>query len=225
MKNEIIILIPAYNPDEKLIKVLNDLEKNKYSEIVVINDGSVNNKIWEKISKKVKIIKHDKNQGKGRALKTGIDYCLKSYKNKVGIITLDADGQHLVEDVNKLYATLIKNNESVVLGSRNFYDKNIPFTSRMGNIIFRNIFKLKTKKAITDTQTGLRAFPWFYLDNLLKVEGERFDYETNVLIDCVERKIPIIEVSIETLYINKNESSHFNKIKDTINVCKTITKK
>lgn len=224
MKKDIVILIPAYNPDEKLIKVIEELQKSNYKNIIVVNDGSNNDKIWKQLDKSITILKHDKNRGKGRALKTGFEYCLNKYKNILGIITMDADGQHLVKDVDKLYDAILKNKNSLILGCRDFYQKDVPISSRVGNVVFRNLFKLKTKKKITDTQTGFRVYPISIIDELINVNGERFEYETNVLFKICELNIKIIEVTIKTIYINKNESSHFNKLKDSINICKTIIK-
>ncbi len=225
MKSDIVILIPAYNPDEKLVKLLEELINNKYKNIVVVNDGSKNSEIWKNINSEIIILTHKENKGKGQALKTGFKYCLNKYSNINGVITMDADGQHLVKDVNKIYESIKENSDSIILGCRNFYDKKVPLTSKIGNIFFRKLFKLRTRQKITDTQTGLRGFPFSIIKEILMVEGDRFDYETKVLFKCVELKLKIIEVSIETVYINKNESSHFNKIKDSLDVCKTVIKK
>lgn len=225
MNLEIVILIPAYNPDEKLIKVLEELKSNNFLNIVVVNDGSKADSIWSTIEKYAIVLEHDENKGKGRALKTGFSYCLDKFRDKIGVITIDCDGQHLVSDVIKIYQEMLNNKDSVILGSRNFYDKNVPFTSKMGNLIFRKILKLKIKKEIKDTQTGLRGFPINVLKNLIDIKGNRFEYETNVLIGLVKNKIKISEVLIETVYINNNETSHFNRVKDSIDVLKTIIKK
>ena len=83
----------------------------------------------------------------------------------------------------------------------------------------------RVKKEIKDTQTGLRGFPINVLKNLIDIKGNRFEYETNVLIGLVKNKIKISEVLIETVYINNNETSHFNRVKDSIDVLKTIIKK
>lgn len=224
MKDDVIVIIPAYNPDEKLEKTISDLKKNQYINIIVINDGSTNNKVFDRIKKQVKVLKHAQNKGKGEALKTGISYCLKTFSDKIGIITVDADGQHLIEDINKIYFTFHKHKNSVILGCRNFKEKKVPFSSKAGNLIFRYLLKQKTKLAIKDTQTGLRALPFYYLKELLLVNGERYEYETNVLIDCIQKKIPILEVDITTVYIDKNQTSHFNKMRDSLNILKTVLK-
>ena len=220
IKNDVVILIPAYNPDDELKDIINELNENRYTEIVVINDGSKNDKIFNEVVDKAKILKHAENKGKGMTLKTGMRYCIENFKNKKGIITVDADGQHLVEDINKVYNVFIQNRGSIILGSRNFHDKGIPFKRKIGNIVFRNIFKNKTKKDIKDTQTGLRAIPFEYLNNFIMVAGERYEYETNMLLQCIKNDISIIEVEIKSIYRNKN--THFNSIKDSIKIFRTV---
>lgn len=219
MKNDVAIIIPAYNPDENLNKLIKDLEENKYVKIIVINDGSEKTEIFKQIEESVTILEHKKNQGKGRAIKTGINYCLENFNDIIGAITVDADGQHLIEDVNKIYNALENNRNSIILGSRDFKSKQIPFRSKIGNIIFSKILKRKTGIKISDTQTGLRGIPIKYLNDFKEIRGERFEYETNVILNCIEKGINIIEVRIQSIYINKNKSSHYRIIKDSIKIC------
>lgn len=220
-KNKIIVLIPAYNPTELLIELVKDL-KNKNIEIIVVDDGSDNKEIFNKIQKYAYIIKHKINKGKGRALKTGLAYIKENYNNDYIIVTMDADGQHKVEDALKLYNYCIKNPNTLVLGSRKL-DKNVPIKSKLGNTITRNVYKLVTKTKIYDTQTGLRAFSTELVDKLLSIKGERYEYEINMLLE-LSNIIPIKEIDIETIYIDNNKKSHFNPIKDSYRIYKEIIK-
>ena len=222
MKNNVIILIPAYNPDITLKKLIEKLTQNGYFRIIVVNDGSICSKVFENISNDVTILEHKQNRGKGRALKTGINYCIQSCKDILGIITVDADGQHLIEDINRIYETFIQNKNSIVLGCRNFHSKNVPLKSKIGNIIFNYIFYKKTRIKIKDTQTGLRAIPSQYLREIEKIEGERFEYETNMLLYCIRNKINILEVAIQEIYIQKNKNTNFKSLIDSIRICKTL---
>lgn len=224
MKNDIAIIIPAYNPDKQLIKIVKELKENNYAKIIVINDGSEESEIFNKIKNSVIIIQHQSNKGKGRALKKGMFYCKDNYPNISGIITVDADGQHQIDDINNVYQRFKKEKNSLILGSRDFVQKNIPFRSKIGNKIISNKIKKKTKVKIKDTQTGLRAIPIQYLKEMLKVEGEGFEYETNMILYAIYKKINIVEVPIKSVYINKNKSSKFNVLKDSIKIYKTINK-
>lgn len=218
MKDNIVIIIPAYNPNEELCTLIKRLRENDYINILVINDGSENLEIFNKINSNAIILNHKENMGKGVALKTGFDYCLRNFKNASGVITVDADGQHLVKDINKVYEQFINNNDKIIFGSRNFNSSKVPLRSRIGNVLFRNILRLKIKAKIKDTQTGLRAIPIKYLKKLKEIKGERFEYETNMLIYFIKNKIDIIEVNIETVYINKNKTSNYKVIKDSIKI-------
>ena len=159
MKDKVTILIPALNPDEKLVNLIHDLLENDFSNIIVVNDGSddKHSKYFKQIEDNAVILKHAVNLGKGRALKTGINYYINNYSNNnIGIITLDADGQHKISDVNKIYTEMISNINSLILGVRNFNSKSIPFRSRFGNKITRYLFGFLTGIKIQDTQTRIK---------------------------------------------------------------------
>lgn len=100
---EIGIIIPAYNPDNQLVNLVENLIEKGYRTIIVVNDGSnkISQKYFKKIEGKCYILNNKVNQGKGNALKKGFRYILKNYEEKKGIITVDADGQHSIEDIRK----------------------------------------------------------------------------------------------------------------------------
>jgi glycosyltransferase involved in cell wall biosynthesis len=170
------------------------------------------------------VLHHGHNQGKGAAIKTALLFISKNLDdcNVIGI--MDADGQHLPEDMEKLVAKVNKRPDSLILGVRNI-DRNMPIKSRLGNKITRLVFRILSGVKITDTQTGLRAFPRSMLNKLLAVEGTRYEYETNVLFFCVKKEIPIVEVPIETIYHDEtNSCSHFHAVRDSFRIYKDILK-
>ena len=212
---KILIIIPAYNPDQKLKVLIQSLKKYNYTNIIVINDGSKNRSIFDKIKDEAIILQHNNNLGKGKALKNGITYVLQNLQNVKRIITVDADGQHKVEDINKVYQMSQLKENSFILGSRNFKDKIVPFRSKIGNKIMSYVLYKKYNKKIKDTQTGLRAISKFYFENLIQIPGDRFEYEMNVILYGIKNDISIIEVPIESIYIEKNKSSHYRIIRDS----------
>ncbi len=217
----IIALIPSYNPDNILIEYIEDLYKNGFKKILIIDDGSKDKQIFEKIKKLdyCIVLTHQINLGKGAAIKTGFRYYNRNLKEKYnGIITLDDDKQHSIIDALKL--SKFNDLNSLILGVRNFNLKNIPFKSRMGNKITSFMFKLFYKKKISDTQTGLRIYPNKLIEKLSYLDGNGFDFETNVLIYCIKKKINITEISISTIYINNNKSSRFKPFNDSIKIYK-----
>ncbi|MBQ6546585.1 MAG: bifunctional glycosyltransferase family 2/GtrA family protein [Bacilli bacterium] len=218
-----IALIPAYEPDERLTQLVKELTGNKYT-IVVVNDGSGKeyNKIFNSIKKEAKVIAYEKNQGKGHALKTGLEYIQKNYPESI-IVTMDADGQHTVKDANKLCEYVKEHPKHIALGSR-FRSKKTPLRSKIGNTITMIVFTLLTGTKIYDTQTGLRAFSSTHLPFLLSIEGNRYEYEMNVLLNLNKHRIRTKEIPIEVIYIDNNKSSHFKTIRDSYLIYKEIIK-
>ena len=221
-----LIIIPAYNPDHHLINVLKDLKGKIDHKILIVNDGSSedSNEVFSEAKKYAIVINHDINKGKGRAMKTALEYVRDNFPDEDGVVFVDADGQHKAKDVKKLIDSFEKNNDSLILGVRVF-DKDVPFKSRMGNKITRTIFKIFTSKYISDTQTGLRAISTKFIPFLLRINGDRYEYEMNMLIDAVAKKIDVLEVPIETVYEDKkNKTSHFRAFRDSFLVYKVFLK-
>lgn len=224
MNDNIIILIPALNPDDRLISYVNELIDVGFSKIVVVNDGSTKNTdIFKKLSLNCKILTHVVNMGKGRALKTGINYILNHYSTDeiVGIITADSDGQHSVKDTLEV-ANQLKCGHQVVLGCRNFTGSDVPFKSKFGNNLTMYLFAFLYGKRISDTQTGLRGLSYDILRECLTYTGERYEYEMHMLIETVTTDKDIVEVPIETIYYDGNKESHFSVVKDSIRIYKVL---
>lgn len=224
MKEKYIILIPSYEPDDKLIHLVEELSKEEL-DIIIVDDGSGSDykKIFESCKKYSKIISYETNKGKGYALKTGLKYIKEKYKEPYIVATMDSDGQHRVEDAKKLMKACSKNKDILYLGKR-IRSKKTPIRSRIGNSITRFIYKKVAGLDIYDTQTGLRAFSDNLIDKLLNVSGSRFEYEMNVLLEFAREKIKMKEIKIETIYIDNNSGTHFNGIKDSYRIYKDIIK-
>lgn len=222
-----VIIIPTLNPDEKLINLVQKLKKSNLP-IVIIDDGSKKEctdifetlKLWFQCD----ILTHTENMGKGAAIKTGIKYVSQSYPESCGYVTADSDGQHVAEDILKIAEALEKNPDSLILGSRNFSEKNVPFKSRWGNRITSFIFLISTSKQCLDTQTGLRGIPKEFTQICLSVPGDRFEYEMNMLLEFSRNKISTVHVPIATIYLEDNKSSHFNAVRDSVLIYLNILK-
>ena len=220
--DDIPVIIPAYEPDEKLIMLLGALQQDGIGHIVVVDDGS--GKQYEELFAQADaisgctVLHHAVNLGKGRALKTAFNYCLREYENMPGCVTADSDGQHTPADIAACMRTLRENPEALVIGCRNFDADKVPKRSSFGNKVTRQVFRFLLGLSVTDTQTGLRAIPVSFMKELMQVKGERFEYETNMLIETKNLNIPILEVPVETVYIEENRTSHFNPIKDSVRI-------
>lgn len=225
--SDYVVIIPAYKPHEKIMSDFMQELKKSFKNIVIVDDGS--GKDYQSIFKKfedmgITVLRHNVNMGKGRAIKTAFNYCLNTYPHLLGTITADCDGQHTVRDIKKCIEKLKEDPKKLVIGTRNFDEENVPFKSRYGNKITRNMFAAFVGIKITDTQSGLRAFGTENMRAFLTTSGERYEYETNMLIECKENSIEIAEVPIATVYINNNELSHFNPLRDSILIYKLFLK-
>ena len=221
-----ITVIPAYEPDEKMIKLVKELLAETDHTVVIVNDGSSKDLLplfveVGSLSERVRVLHHPENRGKGAAMKTAFAWIKEQGYTDEGIVTVDADGQHLVKDVKYVSSQWAEHRDSLVLGSRAFAGK-VPLRSRLGNTITRGVFALSTGVRVYDTQTGLRAFSTELLDEMLAIKGERYEYEINQLLTCTKKKIPIYEVTIETVYIDKNQTSHFHVFRDSWRIYKMI---
>ncbi len=222
MGNVIPVIIPAYEPDDKLIKLIDDLLAKEISTVVVVNDGSEREpygRIFDQVKERgVVVLEHAVNMGKGRALKTAFNYCLNEYHDMAGVVTADSDGQHSPECIRKVMDALLENRDSLILGVRDFDESGIPARSVFGNKVTSKVMKLLVGVSISDTQTGLRGISSEFMKYLLTEKGERFEFETNMLLDAKELGITIKEVPIRTIYLEENKSSHFNPIKDSFRI-------
>ncbi len=224
---DITIIVPSLNPDEKLCRTLDGILEKGFRKIIVVDDGSdkVHKKPFEYAAEKgCTVLVHEVNKGKGRALKTAFEYCL-TCPDCIGVITVDGDGQHGAEDIYNCGEAMLRyKNQQVILGCRDFSEENVPFKSKYGNNITRFAFRALCGIKISDTQTGLRAIPAEFLKAMTEYKGERFEYETNMLLEMKTQGIPFSEVKIETIYLDDNASTHFHPWRDSFKIYKIIIK-
>lgn len=218
------IIIPSYEPDERFLELLAALRNAEISPIIVVNDGSSSayQKYFDAAEKDfgAVVLRHEKNFGKGRGLKTAFTYCLENFAEMTGCVTADSDGQHTPAAIEKCRAALNSHRENLILGTRNFDNADeIPLKSQLGNILTRKVFKILYGVEISDTQTGLRAIPVNFMRAVLNVPGDRFEFETNMLISAIKSGVRIETIPIETIYDSKeNHSTHFRPVADSLRI-------
>ena len=225
--DNVVIVIPSYRPHKEIMNEFIENLTKHFKEIVVVDDGSgiEYSDFFNKLEKLgITVLKHNINLGKGRAIKTAFNYCLNTYKNIKGTVTADCDGQHSINDIIKCAEKLEKMPEKLIIGTRNFDEKQVPLKSKFGNKLTKIMFSIFVGIKISDTQSGLRGFGIENMKKFLQIAGERYEYETNMLIECKQKEIDIEEVQIETVYIKNNELSHFNPLKDSIMIYKLFFK-
>ena len=221
------VLIPAYQPDARLPRLILELHRaDPSTKIVVVNDGSGQkfSDIFEAAATAgAHVISYENNRGKGYALREGFTWIRDSASNpQECVVTADADGQHTLTDIFRVGRTCTDTGKSV-LGVREFVG-HVPARSRIGNTATSALFWLATGWKLKDTQTGLRAFPVALLPELLKVQGDRYEYELRVLLHLAKFRHPVTQIPIETIYEAGNPTSHFRPLQDSARIWAPLLK-
>jgi putative flippase GtrA len=218
------ILIPAFCPDSSLLMLVTDLQRLCRAPILIVDDGSgpAYRPVFEALSRAgCQVVTHQENYGKGAALKTGICALRKQYPYLGGIITADADGQHLPSDIAAVQARLQKGGMGLVLGERSFSGRGVPLRSRVGNGFSALFFHMSTGTRCPDTQTGLRGIPRSLFALACAVPGSRYEYEMNFLTEVAQKGIPLECVHIHTVYAASRQPSHFHTLRDSVRIFRT----
>ncbi len=220
-----IVLIPSLEPDNRLPVYVKKLEEYGLSHIVVVDDGSGDD--YQNIFKELEddgctVLRHRVNQGKGLALKTGFRHIQENVSGYTCIVTADSDGQHAPEDVYKLAKEGEIHPDALILGVRDFKKAGVPAKSLIGNRVTSAVFSALYGKYLPDTQTGLRAFGPRLTDQMTSINGEGFEYETQVLITCIRSQIPVHTVPIQTIYEAENGSTHFKAVRDSLKIIRIL---
>lgn len=221
-QSSIAVIIPAYRPNQNLFKLVQNLQKHFKGTIIVVDDGNQDQTIFKQLSGVV-LLHHDKNKGKGAALKTAFRYVLKELDSVYGVVTADADGQHPAEDILKMIHLIEQDSDSFYIGTRTFSQKT-PLRNRLGNLITRKVFSWVTKQTIMDTQNGLRAIPKWLLEKLIKIPQQRYDYEMAMLKLIADQGVSIIQVPVKTIYEQEGAISSFNPWKDSVLIYRILLK-
>ena len=201
---KITIGIPAFNEEKHLPQILTKLKEITNS-ILVCDDGSTDN--TSIIAKKfgAEVIKHKKNLGYGSAIKS--IFQVASEINSDILVTFDADGQHRIEDINKVIQPIKDEEADIVIGSRFLNNNNdVPGYRKIGIKLITQVTNASIKKHFTDSQSGFRAYKKQVLDNIVLTE-QGMGISTEILIKATEKKFRITEIPIKILY-EGNTSTH-----------------
>jgi putative flippase GtrA len=221
----IVIAIPAYQPDSSLLDLLRYLRSRTDSPILLVDDGS-RQECWEVFEEAaviagVTVLRHAVNLGKGAALKTAFNHALCEWPNAAGVVTADADGQHLAADILAVADRLEAEQDALVMGARQF-GGGVPLRSQLGNRITKGVMRIVAGQHLSDTQTGLRGVPRILLPYMLRIVANGYDFELDMLLVCKHRNIRIVEEPIQSVYIAGNRSSHFNPLTDSLKIYFTL---
>ena len=215
---EIAVLIPAYQPDSVLISLVQALHRENFR-LIVTDDGSgpAYADIFSALLPYAEVLTCPENRGKGRALKCALRHLAADPQGCRAFITADADGQHTVADILRVREALLSGSR-FVLTTRTLHGKSVPLRSRVGNDLSRFFFSLAAGCFLKDNQSGLRGFSTDCLPWLTEIGGEKYDYEMNVLLYAARQELSITQLPIETVYLDGNQSSHFDPLRDTLRI-------
>ena len=187
MYDNVQVIIPSLNPDEKLAKTAAGMIEKGFTDVILVDDGSDEAhrgefaKIRDSFPDNITVLVHEVNKGKGRAMKTAFEYVLRERKDSLGVVTVDGDGQHTPDDAAKCIDAMIEK-DAFIIGCRDFSLSHVPTHNRLGNRISSFVYRVVYGIKLSDTQTGLRGIPAEHLAALANVDGDRYEYETNMLI-------------------------------------------
>ena len=216
------VLLPVYNPDEKFLRLVEELYKRGFK-VVAVNDGSLErcDEFFKRAQPFADVIGYKENKGKGYALKRGFEYIGNNLAEEVDyIVTADSDGQHAIEDTERV-AKLTRKTDGIVLGMRDLSEK-IPIKSRIGNDMSKVVYTIVTGVYLRDNQSGLRGFPVRLCMWLQDIPGNKYEFELNVLATAHKEGMKVTGIDIKTIYENNNKNTHFRPIKDTVRIQKSL---
>ncbi|MHC1605501.1 MAG: glycosyltransferase family 2 protein [Candidatus Methanofastidiosia archaeon] len=205
------VIIPAYNLEDKIAEVVRRCPPEY--EIIVVDDGSCDNTY--NIAKKTgaRVYRHQKNEGKGRAMITGIPKATGDI-----VVFIDGDLQHRPEDIPKLVEPIQNGEFDMVIGSRRIGSRTkMPIIRRLSNKLTNIIIRMSTGLEISDTQSGFRAIKREYLSQM-KLESRRYEIETEILVWASRLRLRVGEVHIDLVY--GDTKSYFSPV-DVWNFLKT----
>lgn len=217
---DIPVIIPSLQPDDRIINVARGLMDTGFQTLVVVDDGSGENyrSYFDELAMLgCVVLRHAVNLGKGRALKTAFNYCMLAYPHMAGCLTVDSDGQHTPENALDLANALAANPDCLIVGCRDFSSDSVPFKNKWGNRITVGMFKIFCGVVCSDTQTGLRAIPAALMRTLMNVYGERFEFESYMLVEAKRNGYKFFEVPIRTIY-QETYTTHFNPFRDSLRI-------
>ena len=243
----VALVIPAFEPTMRLAGLLEEFAPSWRGPIVVVDDGSTTSEASAALDAVralpgVTLLAHERNRGKGAALKTAFAHLAAALAPAVrpdaapaefpdaapaagglaGVVTADADGQHLPADILAVAEALRAHPDALVLGCRDFGREGIPARSLAGNRAMCVAMRVFCGVSVSDTQTGLRGIPLGFARELLAVHGDGYEFETTMLVEASRGGIPFVEVPITTVYEGKNEVSHFNPVLDSLRVAAVL---
>ena len=214
----VCILIPAYNGSRTIGELVQNLFRY-VGAVIVVDDGSYDDTYLKAKDAGAVVLKHNKNRGKGAALRTGFEYAAgEGYE---AVITIDADGQHDWRDVPLFINEAENGNADIILGTRMGNCEGMPFIRLLTNVVTSRIVSFLSRQKITDSQMGYRLIRREVLENVNLITSN-YDMESEILLKAARKGFRITEIPVRTIY--GSQSSKINRLVDTFRFVKLIFK-
>ena len=214
---KVFIVIPCYNEEKVIKKVIKDIKNEGWKNIIVVDDGSTDNTLQKAKEEKVFALRHVINRGKGAAVKTGLEFA--KTKDADIVVTIDGDGQNNPKEIKKMVKKIEEGFE-VVMGTRFKKKKNkIPTFNKLANR-FANIFIFIVYEImVSDSQSGFRAYGKKAL-KLLDLKMDRYEFDSEVIREIARNKLKYTEIPIDVFYTEYSKSK--KQKQNLINGIKTM---
>lgn len=221
MRKRLAAVVPCYNAGSRVGPVVQAL-LSQLEHVIVVDDGSTDGATAPLQAMGASVIQFSENKGKGFAMLAGFRAALAA-ENVTGVVIVDADGQHDTSEIPNLWDTFERENADLVVGTRTFDGKGVPFRSKLGNKFTALITRILIGAAIPDTQSGFRVHSRRFLEDMLTtVRGGRYETEMEILVNAARGGYKISAAPIRTIYEAGNPSSHFNKFSDSWRVIRKL---
>jgi glycosyltransferase involved in cell wall biosynthesis len=209
MPSSVLALIPAYNEANRIGAVI--AGALSHLPVLVVDDGSSDGTAARAEEYQVNVLRQQPNQGKGAALRAGFNWALaEGYE---AVLTLDADGQHDPVEIPKFLRTYEQDNPDLIIGARDF--SQIPLVRRFANTFGRWSFSWALGEPVRDNQSGYRLLSRRLMGALLDSREQGFEFEVDMIVECVQRGFQLEWVPIRTIYAG--EKSHINPLVHSAN--------
>ena len=210
--------IPAFNEEKPIVDVIK--KSLKYvDQVIVCDDGSSDLTAEQAKIAGAVVIKHEKNMGKGHAMKSLFKYA-KDIDADV-IVTIDGDGQFLPEQIETLLQPILENSYDVVIGNRFSDDKEMPSYRKIGNKMLDRITKLAAELPFSDTQSGFRSYSKKAIQSI-DFSTNGFGVDSEILIDAVDKGLKITETDVTVLYDTGLKTSTKDPVTHTMGVVASL---
>lgn len=190
-------IIPAYNEEKNIEQIVGEMSKLDIKPIVV-DDGSTDSTFSICSNNGTIALRHAANKGKGEAIKTGIEYLLKSHPEFTHLVVIDADMQYHPEEALKIFDELERNDLDFVMGNRNWNE--VPFRHRLGNFVWRNVFNILFGKKLKDTNCGLVGFNRNAVEKVKDHILGGYIVDNSILIGAIKNNLKIGQVPVKVDY-------------------------